>query len=147
MPTLRLFWDENRQQESNKESNKWGSFFKILSNTWAWHEKSIAYKKACIEMVTLVHLPWPIATPSVRDRLQNTSNSAISLAVNNVIPLPIGPSKIRSCITWAREPGRVHPSSRRTDTDGLPRQEVCQWICLSLETIPQDETDATDNRI
>ena len=71
---------------------------------------------------------------SVRDHLQNT---AVQLAINNVIPLLIGPSKTATFITQAREPSRVRLPLRRTDTDGLPSQEVSLLIWLNLEMVPK----------
>ena len=36
--------------------------------------------------------------------------------------------KLRLCITWAKEPGRVRSRLPRADTDGLPSQYVCHSI-------------------
>lgn len=48
----------------------------------------------------------------------------------------LDPQKLRPCITWAREPVRVRSPLRRTDTGGLPSQDVSRLIFLILEMVP-----------
>ena len=81
-------------------------------------------------------------TTGLRDRLQNTSGSAILLVVNKVIPILIGPSKKptmydRGRGTW---PGNLVVSvlyAVYRCGHGLPSQEVRYLIGRILETIPE----------
>ena len=75
-----------------------------------------------------------ISSSVVRERLQNTPDSAIPLAVNIITSsfLLIGPSTIINCNIYhlGKEPGRV-----RSPLWGTPSHLVCHLIWISLGTI------------